>query len=49
MDSCIFCKIVKGDIPSSAIYEDENVKVLKRLHKELLAKMISKACLMILT
>lgn len=28
MDSCIFCKIVKGEIPSSAIYEDENVKVI---------------------
>lgn len=28
MDSCIFCKIVKGDIPSSVIYEDENVKVI---------------------
>ena len=28
MDSCIFCKIIKGEIPSSAIYEDENVKVI---------------------
>ena len=28
MDSCIFCKIIKGDIPSSTIYEDENVKVI---------------------
>ena len=28
MDNCIFCKIVKGDIPSSVIYEDENVKVI---------------------
>ncbi len=28
MDSCIFCKIVAGEIPSSAIYEDENVKVI---------------------
>ena len=28
MDFCIFCKIVKGDIPSSSIYEDENVKVI---------------------
>ncbi|HVX92910.1 MAG TPA: HIT domain-containing protein [Candidatus Dojkabacteria bacterium] len=24
MDDCIFCKIVKGDIPSFKIYEDEN-------------------------
>lgn len=28
MESCIFCKIVKGDIPSFTIYEDENVKVI---------------------
>lgn len=27
MDNCIFCKIVKGDIPSYTIYEDEIVKV----------------------
>ena len=25
MDDCIFCKIVKGDIPSYKIYEDEYV------------------------
>jgi histidine triad (HIT) family protein len=25
MDSCIFCKIIKGEIPSSKIYEDEQV------------------------
>lgn len=24
MDNCIFCKIVKGEIPSHKIYEDEN-------------------------
>jgi histidine triad (HIT) family protein len=24
MDNCIFCKIVKGEIPSFKIYEDEN-------------------------
>jgi histidine triad (HIT) family protein len=23
MDDCIFCKIAKGEIPSSKIYEDE--------------------------
>ena len=23
MDNCIFCKIIKGDIPSYKIYEDE--------------------------
>jgi len=24
MESCIFCKIVKGEIPSYKVYEDEN-------------------------
>ena len=23
MDNCLFCKIVKGDIPSKKVYEDE--------------------------
>lgn len=27
MDNCIFCKIIKGEIPSYTIYEDEIVKV----------------------
>ncbi len=26
MDNCIFCKIVKGKIPSHTIYEDEELK-----------------------
>ena len=25
MNSCIFCKIVKGEIPSAKVYEDKNV------------------------
>jgi len=25
MEECIFCKIIKGEIPSKKIYEDENV------------------------
>lgn len=28
MDSCIFCKIIKGEIPSYTIYEDDIVKVI---------------------
>lgn len=28
MDNCIFCKIIKGDIPATVIYEDENAKVI---------------------
>ena len=26
MDNCIFCKIIKGEIPSITVYEDNNVK-----------------------
>ena len=25
MEDCIFCKIIKGEIPSSKVYEDEDV------------------------
>lgn len=25
MDDCIFCKIIKGEIPSSKVYEDDRV------------------------
>jgi histidine triad (HIT) family protein len=27
MEDCIFCKIIKGDIPSKTVYEDDIVKV----------------------
>ena len=27
-DNCIFCKIIEGKIPSRAIYEDEDFKVI---------------------
>ena len=26
MDDCIFCKIIKGDIPSYTVYEDDDFK-----------------------
>lgn len=26
-DECLFCKIVKGEIPSYSLYEDEEIKV----------------------
>ena len=29
MDNCIFCKIVKGEIPSEKVYEDEEILVFK--------------------
>lgn len=25
MDDCIFCKIIKGEIPSRKVYEDDNI------------------------
>ena len=25
MDDCLFCKIIKGEIPSSKVYEDEEI------------------------
>ena len=25
MDNCLFCKIVKGDIPSNKVYEDDEI------------------------
>lgn len=27
MEDCVFCKIIKGEIPSYTIYEDEKLKV----------------------
>jgi histidine triad (HIT) family protein len=27
MDDCLFCKIIKGDIPSQKVYEDDKVLV----------------------
>lgn len=32
MDNCIFCKIVKGVIPSSKLYEDDNFIVIKDIN-----------------
>lgn len=28
MDQCIFCKIIKGEIPSATVYEDEDFKAI---------------------
>ncbi len=32
MTDCLFCKIVKGEIPSEKVYEDEDVIVFKDLY-----------------
>lgn len=29
MENCIFCKIIKGDIPSPRFYEDDKIIVIK--------------------
>lgn len=29
MDDCIFCKIIKGEIPSNKVYEDEEILAFK--------------------
>lgn len=34
MDNCIFCKIVKADIPSSKVYEDEDMIIIKDLNPQ---------------
>ena len=34
MDNCIFCKIIKGEIPSYKIYEDENVYAFLDISKD---------------
>lgn len=32
MDDCIFCKIIKGEIPSSKVYEDDKVYCFKDIN-----------------
>lgn len=32
MDNCIFCKIIKGEMPSKTIYEDEIIKVIMNIN-----------------
>ena len=32
MENCIFCKIIKGEIPSEKVYEDENVLAFKDIN-----------------
>ena len=29
MENCLFCKIIKGEIPSTKIYEDEDMLIIK--------------------
>lgn len=32
MDNCLFCKIIKGDIPSEKVYEDEEILAFKDIN-----------------
>lgn len=34
MDNCLFCKIIKGDIPSQKVYEDEHAYAFKDIHPQ---------------
>lgn len=34
MDDCIFCKIIKGDIPSNLVFEDDKVICFKDINPE---------------
>lgn len=32
MDNCLFCRIIKGEIPSTKVYEDEYVYAFRDIH-----------------
>ena len=32
MDDCLFCKIIKGEIPSQKVYEDEEILAFKDIN-----------------
>lgn len=32
MDDCLFCKIIKGEIPSDKVYEDEEILAFKDIN-----------------
>ena len=32
MEDCLFCKIIKGEIPSKTIYEDDLIKVIMNIN-----------------
>ena len=34
MENCIFCKIIKGEIPSYKVYEDENFLAFLDIHPD---------------
>ena len=32
MNDCIFCKIIKGEIPSRTVYEDNQIKIIMNIN-----------------
>ena len=40
MNDCIFCKIIKGEIPSYTVYEDDVVKVFLDINPETVGHML---------
>lgn len=34
MDDCIFCRIIKGDIPSSRVYEDDSIFAFRDINPQ---------------
>ncbi len=34
MDNCIFCKIIKGEIPSTKLYEDDDMLIIKDVNPQ---------------
>lgn len=34
MSDCLFCRIVRGEIPSTKVYEDEDVLAFKDIHPQ---------------
>ena len=34
MNDCIFCKIIKKEIPSTVVYEDKNVYAFRDIHPQ---------------
>ncbi|MBR2956511.1 MAG: histidine triad nucleotide-binding protein [Clostridia bacterium] len=34
MENCIFCKIAKGDIPSTKLYEDNDMVIIKDINPQ---------------